>query len=104
MSSRRCSKCKRVKPLERYSRLERGVLGRRAQCKACDKLYRTKSSKPAMPIEGDPYCIDEVTINDHFYLHFGFTDRRYNLTERQQLCKYNIQSVSTKITEHNSKQ
>lgn len=85
---RKCSKCGKYKPAEAFAKLERGVDGRRAQCKDCDRKYRNKRKKAPMPKETDEYTINSVTMMNHYYLHFGFTERRYNNSEYAELLKY----------------
>ena len=88
MKKKRCSKCNKVQPLSEYTKLRAGKEGLRAQCKRCDKRYRNKNKKPKMPGENDPYQVNSVTMQDHFYLHFGFQDRRYNASEYADAAKY----------------
>lgn len=85
---KRCSKCGRVQDLTEFTKLKAGKKGRRAQCKRCDKRYRNKNKKPRMPADGEPYQVNSVTMNDHFYLHFGYQDRRYNASEYADAAKY----------------
>ncbi len=85
---RKCSKCEKYKPREAFAKLERGVDGRRAQCKDCDRKYRNKRKRVPMPSEHETYIINETTMMNHFYLHFGFTERRYNPSEGAELRKY----------------
>jgi len=41
-----------------------------------------------MPGENEAYEVNSVTMSDHFYLHFGFQDRRYNASEYADAAKY----------------
>jgi hypothetical protein len=92
---KRCSKCQRSQPLSEYTKLKAGKKGRRAQCKSCDKRYRHANKKPKMPKEHEDYTINKVTVGDHFYLHFGFTDRPYHQSENKQAAKYLITPLNT---------
>lgn len=96
---KRCSKCGKVKPVEAFAKFAKGKDGRRAQCKECDKRYRNKRKRLAMPKEDDPYVINKSTVTNHFYLHFGFTDRRYNYSEGYQLAKYSKSFIIIKNKE-----
>lgn len=98
---RKCSKCGKQKPKEAYNKLPRGKDGLRAQCKECDRKYRNKRKQPPMPKEGEEYRIDSTTVRNHFYLHFGFTERRYNHTEGYDMTKYEIPLIL--ITKYNNK-
>ena len=93
---KRCSKCGKAKPLEAYTKFAKGKDGRRAQCKECDKRYRNKRKKQALPREGDSYELNNATMSNHFYLHFGFTDRRYNATEYGDYTKYKKEYILIK--------
>lgn len=88
-----CSACKVNKPLDKFSKLFRGKLGYRAQCKACDKSYREKNQKPKMPKDNKKYEVNEITMTNHFYLHFGFSERRYKESEWYESKKYNIDPI-----------
>lgn len=94
MSSRQCSKCGKEKDLEQFAKLKRGKHGRRAQCKTCDSSYRNENKKEKMPTDGEAYRINATTMQDHFYLHFGFTERRYNTSEWYDTKKYNIETIN----------
>ena len=87
---RKCSQCGKYKPKEGFAKLDHGKDGVRAQCKDCDRKYRNKRKRLPMPKEGDEYRIDETTVRNYFYLHFGFTDRRYNHSEGYEMSKYEI--------------
>lgn len=93
--NRKCSKCGKLKPIEAFAKFEKGRDGRRAQCKECDRRYRIKRKKKPMPKEGDGYIVNSITMMNHFYLHFGFTDRRYNASEYADSVKYTIHYTIT---------
>ena len=98
---RKCSQCGKYKPKDGFNKMPRGKDGRRSQCKDCDRKYRNKRKRSPMPKEGEEYRIDSTTLRNHFYLHFGFTERRYNHTEGYEMNKYEIPLLL--ITKHNNK-
>jgi hypothetical protein len=51
---KKCSKCKEVKPLDRFSKYNRSKSGRSARCKDCDRKYR-EANKDAIS-EGKKKC------------------------------------------------
>ena len=90
-----CTACKVEKPLDNFSRLYRGKLGYRSQCKACDKAYRENNQKHKVPNDNEKYEVNAITMTNHFYLHFGFSERRYNESEWYDSKKYNIEPIAT---------
>ena len=46
-----------------------------------------------MPKEHQEYTINETTMMNHFYLHFGFTERRYNPSEGAERRKYEKEPI-----------
>ena len=98
---RKCTKCSKIKPIEDFTKLARGKEGRRSQCKACDKDYRVKHKKPVMPRDGEAFKLDTDTVHNHFYIHFGFTEYRYNPSEWSERAKYIIDKTITTTTKNN---
>ena len=90
-----CTACEVEKPLDNFSRLYRGKLGYRSQCKACDKAYRENNQKLKVPNDNEKYEVNAITMTNHFYLHFGFSERRYNESEWYDSKKYNIEPIAT---------
>ena len=98
---RECIKCKKEHPIEDFYPLEKGRDGRRARCKYCEKEYRDANKKPVMPRDGEPFRLDTNTVHNHFYIHFGFTEYRYNPSEWSERAKYIIDKPITTTTKNN---
>jgi len=98
---RKCSKCNKTKTIDSFSKLVRGKDGYRSQCKECDKAYRDVNKKPVMPRDGEPFRLDTNTVHNHFYIHFGFTEYRYNPSEWSESAKYIINKTITTTTKNN---
>jgi hypothetical protein len=78
-SRRKCKKCQVIKDVTEFGRLPHGKNGLRSQCLECSSKYQReyRRNKQRMPV--DEYVINDRTMRDHFYLHFGFTiDYREN--------------------------
>jgi hypothetical protein len=71
MGMRKCTKCGEIKPLDEYNRHESYKDGHRRQCKRCDQLYRENKGTAKMPKK---YEINDQTLRNHMYLHFGFNE------------------------------
>jgi len=81
-----CSKCKKEKNLDQFNKLIRGLDGRRAQCKSCDKQYaRQRGLK--IPQSGAEYKLNKTTMMNHMYIHFGFWEAKMTTIERDQQRK-----------------
>jgi len=91
--TKRCNKCKETKDLSEYYAMGHGKYGVKAHCRACEKAYRESKKKEGMPKEGDPYLINDRTMLDHFYLHFGFTDRIPVPSEYATATKYSMYPI-----------
>jgi len=83
-----CNKCKKVKPLSDFYPMTHGKYGLKGHCKQCEKIYRNGLKKPKMPKENEQYVVNKITMNNHFYLHFGFVDKRVEMSENMQRSKY----------------
>lgn len=83
MENKECTKCGEVKALDRFSRLAHGKDGRRGQCKACDKAYSQKVNK-RIPVDSAKYEINQQTMRNHMFLHFGFWEPQRGSMERMQ--------------------
>jgi len=68
-----CTKCKKTKPLNEFSKFIRGKHGYRAQCKRCDSDYREQRGLK-IPMENMAYEVNNETMKNHMFLHFGFWD------------------------------
>jgi len=66
-----CTKCKKTKPLNEFSKFIRGKHGYRAQCKRCDSDYREQRGLK-IPMENMAYEVNNETMKNHMFLHFGF--------------------------------
>ena len=78
-----CSKCKKQKPIEQFSKLARGHNGRRAQCKRCDHDYQAQRGLK-IPQEGGTYKLTLQTMMNHMYIHFGWWESTKTSVERDQ--------------------
>lgn len=83
-----CNKCKKVKPASDFYPMSHGKLGLKGHCKQCEKVYRNNRKKGQIPKEGEPYKVNKSTLNHYFYLHFGFVDKRVEMSENMQRSKY----------------
>jgi len=54
-----------------------------------------------MPRDGQPFVLDTNTVHNHFYIHFGFTEYRYNPSEWSERAKYIIDKTITTTTKNN---
>ena len=82
MKSKKCTKCKKEKPLDEFSKLIRGKNGRRAQCKKCDHQY-SKERGLKIP-QSAKYELNKRTMSNHMYIHFGFWESKMTAIERDQ--------------------
>ena len=78
-----CSKCKKRKSLDEFSKLMRGHNGRRAQCKRCDHDYQAQRGLK-IPQEGGTYKLTRQTMMNHMYIHFGWWESSKTAVERDQ--------------------
>ena len=85
---RKCKKCDEIKEITEFSRLSHARDGRRSQCIECDKKYQReyRSARTKTPAEDEEYLLNDETMRNHFYIHFGFTIRdkenwRYDYTK-----------------------
>lgn len=92
-AKKKCNKCKRFKELNQFYAMGHGKMGVKSHCIDCEKSYRDSKRKAPMPKEGDEYVIDSNTMRNHFYLHFGFTDRIPVLSELSVASKYAMQPI-----------
>jgi hypothetical protein len=92
-TKKKCNKCKETKDLSQYYAMGHGKHGVKAHCISCEKDYREKHRKDPMPKEGDPYVINNITVQNYFYLHFGFTDRIPVPSEYATATKYTMQPI-----------
>jgi hypothetical protein len=98
---KKCTKCGQEKAISEFNKFPHGKDGLRAQCKDCDKEYRKINKRGKMPQEGDEYVINSTTMQNHYYLHFGFTERIYTASEWREMSKYNIDSINFSILTQN---
>ena len=92
-----CNKCKKVKPLSDFYPMTHGKYGLKGHCKQCEKIYRDGLKKPKMPKENEQYVVNKITMNNHFYLHFGFVDKMPVLSEYALSSKYQMQPPNPNI-------
>lgn len=83
MESKVCTKCRTERPLNEFANFSRGANGRRAQCKHCDKAYAQKIGK-RLSTESEDYAVNQSTMRNHMYLHFGFWEPARTAMERMQ--------------------
>lgn len=88
MSQKPCNKCGKTKDLSEFYAMGHGKNGVKGHCRQCEKEYRESRKKDPMPKEGDAYVVNNTTMRNHFYLHFGFTDRIYVPSEYATATKY----------------
>ena len=83
MKTKVCSKCEKEKPLDEFNKLIRGKGGRRAQCKTCDHQYR-KQRGLQIAQTTTKYELNQQTMMNHMYIHFGWWESRMTTIERDQ--------------------
>jgi hypothetical protein len=74
-SRRKCKKCDVIKEVTQFGKLSHGRNGLRSQCLDCDKKYQReyRSARAKTPKEDEEYLLNNETMRNHFYIHFGFT-------------------------------
>lgn len=87
---RKCTRCGQVQPIEEFYKLLRGRGGRRSQCASCMREYSEKRKKRVMSAKESKrnYTINKKTMNNYFYLHFGFNDQQYKRSITAEADKY----------------
>lgn len=83
LKTRVCSKCKKKKPLDKFSKLANGREGKRAQCKRCDHDYQAQRGLK-VPQESSEYKLTRQTMRNHMYIHFGWWESSKTAIERDQ--------------------
>ena len=78
-----CTKCKKKKAIDQFSKMTRGHNGRRAQCKRCDHDYQAQRGLK-IPQEGGEYKLTRQTMMNHMFIHFGWWESSRTSVERDQ--------------------
>ena len=92
---KKCNKCQTTKPVTEFYAMVHGKYGVKSHCRECEKAYRKKIKKEQTPGENDPYIINQTTLKNHFYIHFGFSDKRTTMSEYAMAKKYSKDPINT---------
>ena len=69
--------------MNEFNKLIRGKGGRRAQCKTCDHQYR-KQRGLQIPQTTAKYELNQQTMMNHMFIHFGWWESSRTSVERDQ--------------------
>ena len=108
---RKCTKCKKIKALDRFSKKIDGKLGKKSHCKDCVKVYERSRKDLKSKYDAERYknkkdyikkvCRDYYNNNKEKYRNYEIERKRLTNTDLSRKYKIEIQEIYKKCKQMN---